>query len=79
MKLNKYWFKPKRYGLGAYPSSWEGWFLVIAYVVIIVYLSLRFDETYLKEYFVSVIGMVVILVVVSWYKTEGNWKWRWGK
>lgn len=24
MKFNKYWFKPKRFGYGATPTTWEG-------------------------------------------------------
>lgn len=26
------WFRPKRYGLGFSPASWQGWVLTAAYV-----------------------------------------------
>ena len=33
------WFRPKRYGLGLTPSSWQGWLLTGAYVVALVVLG----------------------------------------
>ncbi|MDD3896596.1 MAG: hypothetical protein PHU04_01975 [Candidatus Peribacteraceae bacterium] len=31
----KYWFKPKRYGYGFFPISWEGWAVTLLMVVLL--------------------------------------------
>lgn len=33
---NKYWFRPKLYGYGFFPISWEGWFLTFLLAVLII-------------------------------------------
>jgi len=33
--MSRYWFRPKRYGYGATPVTWEGWALVAGFVVIV--------------------------------------------
>ena len=33
------WFRPKRYGLGLTPISWQGWVLTGAYVVAVFALA----------------------------------------
>ena len=33
------WFRPKRYGLGLTPSSWQGWLVTSAYVAVVVVLG----------------------------------------
>ena len=32
---NRYWFKPKVFGYGASPTTWEGWALVVAYCAVV--------------------------------------------
>jgi|TARA_Y100000310_G_C20510974_1_gene728830 prepilin signal peptidase PulO-like enzyme (type II secretory pathway) len=34
--MHKYWFRPKRYGYGFYPISWEGWLATLILVVLIL-------------------------------------------
>jgi CDP-diglyceride synthetase len=31
LQRNKYWFGPKRFGIGISPKTWEGWVCVIVY------------------------------------------------
>ena len=38
--MNSYWFKPKQYGYGATPVTWQGWAVVVAGVVVIVLAAL---------------------------------------
>ena len=80
--MNRYWFKPKRYGLGASPSSWEGWAVTFGYVALV----LGMTEWYRRHghlpdanYFIGVALLTITLVCVAWLKTEGGWSWRWGK
>ena len=34
--MTEYWFKPKRYGYGATPTSWKGWAAAFAYIVVLL-------------------------------------------
>jgi hypothetical protein len=33
--MARYWFRPRRYGYGATPVTWEGWALTVAVVSIV--------------------------------------------
>ena len=80
MKLNKYWFKPKRYGYGAEPITWEGWILVAAFIGYLLYIStFLVDDESSKQYLWYVFGGIVVIWYVSKIKTEEDWKWNWGK
>ncbi|MFN3465126.1 MAG: hypothetical protein ACK4X1_13715 [Terricaulis sp.] len=78
------WFKPKRYGFGAAPASWQGWALTIAYVAIIAALGVWFsaEEGQVVERAPAFIGITLALTIVfvgiAWRTTEGGWRWRWG-
>ncbi len=78
MKSNKYWFKPKIYGYGAYPITWEGWLLVFGFFGLVLLVA-----TYLISmpmlFFPSMGVLIALLVVISYKKTDGEWKWRWGE
>jgi hypothetical protein len=73
------WFAPKRFGYGAgRPIRWQGWALLIAYIVLVGLASL------LLRY--SLVGTVSVLVmltatfmVISARTTRGGWRWRWGE
>jgi hypothetical protein len=33
--MTPYWFKPKRYGYGATPVTWQGWALTLAATLVV--------------------------------------------
>lgn len=75
------WFKPKRYGLGAYPATWQGWALTFAYVGLIAGMGVRQGhEDGAPDIWWWMIVTVATLVFVGlvWKKTAGGWRWRWG-
>jgi len=78
--MNKYWFRPKIYGYGAYPTTWEGWLVIIIFIALVIWratdLEKHLDTT---RHFIELISLVLILIIISIIKTEGKWKWRWGK
>lgn len=79
------WFKPKRYGFGAAPSSWQGWALTIGYVAIVAALGAWFgaEEGQVAErapaFIVITLALTIVFVGIAWRTTEGGWHWRWGK
>jgi len=73
--MNKYWFKPRRFGYGATPITLEGWAVTLGFIGIILYLAFNHVE---RPFFIpTVISLIVVLIVVTKKKTNGLWKWSW--
>ena len=83
--MTRYWFKPKRYGYGATPVTWEGWAVTGAGVAIVVIACLWLLSERGAVGFANWLAFIAVAVVtvaalsiVSAYKTDGVWRWRWG-
>jgi hypothetical protein len=81
----RYWFKPKRYGYGATPVTWEGWAVIGAAVAIVVVAFLLLLSDRGATGFANWIAFIAVLVItlaalsmLSARKTDGAWRWRWG-
>jgi len=81
---NNYWFKAKNYGWGWYPATWQGWFILLAYIGLVVWLVGDMDRELnttgdtLLGFFVSLIFLTTTLIL-SCYLTGEEPRWRWGK
>lgn len=80
-----YWFKPKRYGFGATPSNWKGWALTLAFIVVIVALAPVFippvrsgEQPHVLTFVGIAFALTLLFAFITWRKTEGGWRWRWG-
>ena len=72
------WFAPKRYGYGAgLPISWQGWALLIGYIVLLAAAGLLMHRT-IVGYFSIVAMLTAVLIVIAARTTRGGWRWRWG-
>ncbi|MCA9497468.1 MAG: hypothetical protein KC589_11095 [Nanoarchaeota archaeon] len=78
MKKNKYWFKPKSYGYGATPISWEGWVLTIAFILAI-FILVKYTLYHPYLFYSWLILLIMILILIAKNKTEEKWAWRWGR
>ncbi len=81
--MNKFWFKPKTYGYGVTPSTWEGWATVAAYILAVaasmsLLLSPERNVGTWILWVAVVAALTTAMVWVSANKTEGSWRWRWG-
>ena len=81
--MTEYWFKPKRYGYGATPVTWQGWAVTIGAVLAVVAVSLGLRLTAKSLWALAALVLfdavaVSALVIVSYRKTDGGWRWRWG-
>jgi len=81
--MTTYWFKPKRYGYGATPTTWQGWALTLGTAALFVgamLLFLKFGRT--PGGFVALLAfeavVIATLCVIGYRKTEGGFRWRWG-
>jgi len=74
----KYWFKPKLYGYGATPSSWEGWLVTIFFIIIVLNRAIKHENNALLLT-IELIIIALIFILITKFRTEGKWKWRWGK
>lgn len=78
--MGKPWFRVKRYGFGAgLPCSWEGWALLAGFLVVVVTSGVVLAGRNPMLHLGLVLAATAILVVVSWRKSDGPWKWRWGQ
>jgi hypothetical protein len=82
--MSTYWFRPKRYGYGAVPVTWQGWTITVATAIVVgVSSALVPIFAALMPWIFAVIPidllLIVALVIVSRCKTDGGWRWRWGK
>jgi membrane protein YdbS with pleckstrin-like domain len=78
-----YWFKPKRYGYGATPVTWQGWAVTLATVLAMVAVSLCLRLTAkspwtLVALLIFDVLAIAVLVIICHRKTDGEWRWRWG-
>ena len=88
--MTDYWFKPKSYGYGATPVTWQGWAVTSAAVAVLVALAFVFiawpaqnhTGPELTGVLVWAALEVTVIAILIWFcrsKTEGEWKWRWGE
>ena len=78
--MARYWFKQKRYGYGATPTTWQGWFLVAVSIAPIL-ACLAFGRAHPDKAWLGTLVLFAVLapfVVIIRVKTEGGFKWRWG-
>jgi hypothetical protein len=82
--MNEYWFRPKAYGYGATPVTWEGWAVTIGSVIVIAAAAVLTLSHAARSPAAWVVFFAVEAVVLAglWIvcrrKTEGEWRWRWG-
>jgi len=82
--MTGYWFKPRRYGYGARPVTWQGWAVTGGAVAVIIVAALLLLHNGEKSpgswiaFFAIEVAVLAVLWIVSRRKTDGEWRWRWG-
>ena len=82
--MPKYWFKQKSIGIGATPTTWQGWLVTVAGVglmfgVVIEAKGIGDRATQMFVAFSGTIAVFAAMSAIAWLKTEGGWRWRSGK
>ncbi len=80
----RYWFKAKRFGWGWYPSSWQGFLIIFAYVLFLGFVFAYVDE-HSRSARDTVYGVVpwfvlaTLVLLVICLKMGERPRWNWGK
>ncbi len=76
--MTRYWFRPRRFGYGAQPVTWEGWAVTLGSLVVFLggfQLALWRGEWLIALLAVAFLAAVLLLAKA---KTDGEWRWRSG-
>ena len=83
---NNYWFKRKRYGWGFAPVSWQGWIVVIDFVVLAVGGAILLlpgsSQQATTSQILRFLGYLAVLTGLILYISlvrSPKPRWRWGK
>ncbi len=82
--MSKFWFRRKLYGWGWTPSSWEGWIVLLIYLIYIISKFKKVDalshpgSDTLIGLTVPVVISTIILIGIC-YETGEAPRWQWGK
>ncbi len=82
--MTEYWFKPRQFGYGVTPITWQGWLVTVATLIVVIGSAMMVPLFADKTRWVFVIVpidllAIVALLIVSRLKTDGEWRWRWGR
>lgn len=71
-----YWFKRKIYGWGWTPAKWQGWAVLLIWVLLFIPSVVYMEQDRVKNLiFIFLLTSVLILVC---YKKGEKPKWQWG-
>jgi hypothetical protein len=83
--MTQYWFKPKTYGYGATPVTWEGWAVTFAAIIVVAGSIIAMNLLVDKSNVVAWLVWAGLLAAATWWfvqfsrlRTDGEWRWRWG-
>lgn len=71
-----YWFKRKIYGWGWTPAKWQGWVVLLVWLVFFYFAVEKMDHEWLKNTAVIIIATGLLIYVC--YKKGEKPKWQWG-
>jgi hypothetical protein len=72
-----YWFRPKKFGFGAVPVTWQGWVATVlfgGFAGVLVNYGRHRDAIW----FVLLVPLVLAFLYLLAIKTDGEWRFRWG-
>ena len=82
-----YWFKAKLYGWGFVPATWQGWIVIVVFVIVLLLNGLYFSSRVTPDgdvsnpdlaIFFGGVAIAVAVLVRICYKTGERPRWQWG-
>lgn len=79
---NHYWFKRKLFGWGWTPATWEGWVVLLGYVILFGGFVLASEKQspprdVVFTFLLPILFFTVVFICVCYVKGEKP-KWQWG-
>jgi len=71
------WFRAKTYGYGWYPSTWQGWIVILVWAIIFTLSLILWDHEWLKNTAVVIVATTILIYIC--YKKGEKAHWNWGK
>jgi succinate dehydrogenase/fumarate reductase cytochrome b subunit len=81
--MKKLWFKAKRYGWGWYPSTWQGWSVILLFIIaeIILFHNIDSHQHSVSDTLINFIPatfvLAIIVIAICYIKGEKP-GWHWG-
>lgn len=80
--MKEIWFRRKKYGFGWVPCTWQGWFIIALYLLVIFGNIARIDKyshsvsgTLLNILPVEIIATAILIAVCYAMGEEPRWQW----
>jgi hypothetical protein len=85
--MQKLWFKRKLYGWGWTPVTWQGWLIVLGYIILVVAIILMREKDISgnpdsgSNFLVFGLPIFVLTTMLMYicYKKGEKPRWQWGK
>ena len=79
----KYWFKAKNYGWGWRPSSWEGWAVLVIFIITVVANFQRINsrshsvsDNLLNSLSQTFIFTIILIAICMATGEKPEWRWK---
>lgn len=82
--MKTYWFRRKTFGWGWFPVTWQGWLVLIGFLVLDFGNVYRLDIKHgsspavVQEFLIETFLLVAILIWIC-YRTGEKPRWQWGR
>jgi hypothetical protein len=83
--MTEYWFRPKRYGYGVTPTTWQGWTVTFAFAAALAISIIAMNLVVGRSNIGAWLLWGVLVAACTWWfvqfsrrRTDGEWTWRWG-
>jgi len=77
-----HWFKRKLFGWGWVPVKWQGWVVVLVYILALLFLALTIDDNSPNNEVVFTFILPLVLLTITLiricYKKGEKPRWQWG-
>lgn len=73
----KLWFRRKLYGWGWTPITWQGWMVIIIWIIFFYFALLMMNHEWFKNFLFMVLSTFFLIYIC--YKKGEKPKWQWGK
>jgi 4-hydroxybenzoate polyprenyltransferase len=70
-----YWFRPKTFGFGATPATWQGWLVTLGYVLLAALVGNWASHGH-PLFVLLLVPLTMGLFWVMWIKTDREWRRR---